>query len=62
MVMKDTKKVAVIGAGTAGLCSIKTCLEYGFEPTAFEQHDNIGGLWYYSDTPRYNQGTVGLFF
>ncbi|KAM3840230.1 flavin-containing monooxygenase 1-like isoform 1-T3 [Vipera latastei] len=43
------KKVAIVGAGVSGLTSIKCCLEEGLEPTCFEQSDDIGGLWRFTD-------------
>ncbi len=39
------KCVAVIGAGSSGLTSIKCCLDEGLEPVCFESSDDIGGLW-----------------
>jgi dimethylaniline monooxygenase (N-oxide forming) len=42
-------KVAVIGAGIAGLCAVKHCLAANFSVTAFEQHANIGGNWFYTE-------------
>ncbi len=39
------KMIAIIGAGTAGLPAIKTCLDNGFKPVCFEMSANIGGLW-----------------
>jgi cation diffusion facilitator CzcD-associated flavoprotein CzcO len=39
------KKVAVIGAGAAGLISAKTMSEAGFDVTVFELGSCIGGLW-----------------
>lgn len=39
------KRVAVIGAGSSGLTSIKCCLDEGLEPVCFESSDGIGGLW-----------------
>ncbi|XP_022105093.1 dimethylaniline monooxygenase [N-oxide-forming] 5-like [Acanthaster planci] len=39
------KRVAVIGAGVAGLMSVKSCLEAGLEPVCFERNDQIGGVW-----------------
>ncbi|XP_031629198.1 putative flavin-containing monooxygenase FMO GS-OX-like 11, partial [Contarinia nasturtii] len=41
--------VAVIGAGPAGLCSAKHCLAEGHEVTVYEQSEEIGGVWYYTD-------------
>ncbi|KAM6454131.1 flavin-containing monooxygenase 1-like isoform 1-T6 [Liasis olivaceus] len=43
------KKVAIVGAGVSGLTSIKCCLEEGLEPTCFEQSDDIGGLWRFTE-------------
>jgi dimethylaniline monooxygenase (N-oxide forming) len=39
------KKIAVIGAGAAGLISAKTMLQAGFDVTVFELGSCIGGLW-----------------
>lgn len=39
------KRVAVIGAGSSGLTTIKSCLDEGLEPVCFESSDGIGGLW-----------------
>jgi dimethylaniline monooxygenase (N-oxide forming) len=38
-------RVCVIGAGAAGLCSIKRAVECRCEVTAFEQSTEIGGTW-----------------
>lgn len=42
--------VAVIGAGTAGLCGAKHALSAGCDVTVFEQAKTLGGTWVYSDT------------
>lgn len=39
------RRVAVIGAGTSGLASVKACIEEGLEPVCFERGQDIGGLW-----------------
>ncbi|GFO18168.1 dimethylaniline monooxygenase [n-oxide-forming] [Plakobranchus ocellatus] len=39
------RRVAVLGAGVAGLAAIKTCLEEGMEVVAFESRPCVGGLW-----------------
>jgi cation diffusion facilitator CzcD-associated flavoprotein CzcO len=39
-------RVAVIGAGPAGLTTAKHLLEAGLEPTVFEQSDDLGGQWH----------------
>ncbi|KAM8930624.1 dimethylaniline monooxygenase [N-oxide-forming] 2-like [Pelodytes ibericus] len=45
----NMKRVAVIGAGCSGLTAIKCCLDEGLEPTCFEQSEDIGGLWRYTE-------------
>jgi dimethylaniline monooxygenase (N-oxide forming) len=47
------KKVCVIGAGPSGLCAINHCIKEGFEVIAFEQSDEVGGVWNYT-------GAVGV--
>lgn len=44
-------RVAVIGGGPQGLCTLKNLLEEGFDATLFEQRGCIGGLWAYTDDP-----------
>lgn len=44
-----SKRVAIIGAGSSGLTSIKSCLEEGLTPVCYEMSDDIGGLWYYRE-------------
>lgn len=44
-----SKTVAIIGAGASGLAAIKSCLEVGLEPTAFESDPWLGGAWMYTD-------------
>lgn len=47
--VKQILNVAVIGAGHAGLCSAKHALDYGYNVTVYEQTEQIGGIWYYTD-------------
>ncbi|XP_070548174.1 flavin-containing monooxygenase 5-like isoform X1 [Ptychodera flava] len=57
--MAAKKRVAIVGAGVAGLVSIKSCLEEdGLEPTCFERHESIGGVWNYSPELRPGQGAA----
>ncbi|XP_053806901.1 flavin-containing monooxygenase 1-like isoform X1 [Vidua chalybeata] len=42
-------RVAVVGAGVSGLAATKCCLAEGLEPTCFEQSQDIGGLWRYTE-------------
>ncbi|XP_031629042.1 senecionine N-oxygenase-like [Contarinia nasturtii] len=41
--------VAIIGAGVTGICSAKHCLAEGHKVTVYEQNEEIGGIWYYTD-------------
>ena len=43
------KKVAVIGAGPSGITAIKNFADQGFEVTAFERCQGVGGNWRYND-------------
>ncbi|XP_028977648.1 dimethylaniline monooxygenase [N-oxide-forming] 5 isoform X2 [Esox lucius] len=43
------QRVCVIGGGSSGLTSIKSCLEEGLEPICFESSDDIGGLWRFKE-------------
>ena len=42
---KQTKTVAILGAGVAGLVTAKTLKQYGFEVAVFEARTEIGGVW-----------------
>ncbi|XP_046579584.1 dimethylaniline monooxygenase [N-oxide-forming] 2-like [Haliotis rubra] len=54
--MAARKRVAIIGAGLSGLAAIKSCLEEGLEPVCYEQYDNFGGVWYFTEEYREGQG------
>lgn len=43
----STKRIAVIGAGAAGLCSAKYLKDAGYDVTIFEIGSEIGGMWRY---------------
>lgn len=43
--MPPPRRVAVIGAGAAGLTAVKALLEAGVEVVAYEKGDRPGGLW-----------------
>lgn len=42
-------KVAIIGAGIAGLASAWRCLENGFEVVVYERTKTVGGTWVYDE-------------
>lgn len=47
--MFGSKKIAIIGAGAAGLISAKELTQMGHAVTVFEQTESIGGVWAYTD-------------
>ena len=47
--IKKMKKVAVIGAGPSGITAIKNFIDEGFDVTAFERCDGVGGNWRFND-------------
>ena len=50
-------RVAIIGAGPAGLTAVKCLREVGLEAIAFEKDNHIGGLWHY-DESKADGGTI----
>jgi cation diffusion facilitator CzcD-associated flavoprotein CzcO len=40
-----TRRAVIIGAGGAGLSALHAMQDAGFEARAFEQHDELGGVW-----------------
>ncbi|XP_062563495.1 senecionine N-oxygenase-like [Armigeres subalbatus] len=48
--MDSGQRYCVIGAGTAGLAAAKRILETGAEVIVFEQTDQLGGTWNYTDS------------
>ena len=43
------KRIAIIGAGAAGICGAKHMLEAGFEVVLYEIGSHIGGMWVYQN-------------
>ena len=41
---RETRKIVIIGAGIAGLCTAVLARKSGYEVEVVEQHDNAGGL------------------
>ncbi len=52
---KTKKKVAIIGAGPAGLQAALTANERGHEVTLFEKNERLGGALYYVSIPDFKQ-------
>ncbi len=46
---KTTQRVAIIGAGAAGLCAAKHLLARGIEVVVYELGSYVGGLWVYQN-------------
>ncbi|KAK9873990.1 hypothetical protein WA026_002338 [Henosepilachna vigintioctopunctata] len=44
-----TMKIAIVGAGAAGLAAIKYSIDQGYQCEAFEQAEVVGGTWNYTD-------------
>lgn len=42
-------KIAIIGAGCAGLVSARYCLKHNLICDLYEQTDKIGGVWNYNE-------------
>uniref|UniRef100_A0A8C7FT75 Flavin-containing monooxygenase n=1 Tax=Oncorhynchus kisutch TaxID=8019 RepID=A0A8C7FT75_ONCKI len=53
-----SRRVCVIGGGSSGLTSIKSCLDEGLEPTCFESSDDIGGLWRFKENPEADRASI----
>lgn len=49
------KTVAIIGAGSSGLVSAKYSLDHGFDVTVYEQNEQLGGIWWYTNETGVNQ-------
>ena len=45
MASQPTEKIAIIGAGVAGLCVARQLIAAGFDCTLFERNNRIGGVW-----------------
>ncbi|XP_015682354.1 dimethylaniline monooxygenase [N-oxide-forming] 5 [Protobothrops mucrosquamatus] len=54
----EKKRVAIVGAGSSGLCNIKCCLEEGLDPVCFERSDDVGGLWRFKENPEEERASI----
>ncbi|XP_031622455.1 dimethylaniline monooxygenase [N-oxide-forming] 3-like isoform X2 [Contarinia nasturtii] len=48
-VKSNVRNVCVIGAGVSGIASAKHLLDHGHNVTVFEQSEDIGGIWFYTN-------------
>ncbi|XP_034948072.1 flavin-containing monooxygenase FMO GS-OX-like 4 [Chelonus insularis] len=57
-IKRERIRVCVIGAGAAGLCSVRHLASdlQKFEPAVFEQCDVIGGTWVYTEKVGFHNG------
>ncbi|KAM7221859.1 dimethylaniline monooxygenase [Rhypophila decipiens] len=46
-------RVAVVGAGPQGLTMLKALREDGYNVTAYERRERVGGLWAWTENPSY---------
>jgi dimethylaniline monooxygenase (N-oxide forming) len=47
-------------SGVLGLVALKNLLEEGFDATAFDKNDYVGGLWRFTDDAETTSATEGL--
>lgn len=58
---KPNLNVAVIGAGISGLVSAKHSLDYGYNVTVYEQTEQIGGIWFYTNATGKDKYGVDIY-
>lgn len=46
---KNALNIAIIGGGPTGLCSARHSIAQGHNVTIFEQQEELGGVWVYTD-------------
>lgn len=49
------KTVAIIGAGSSGLVSAKYALGQGYDVTIYEQNEQLGGIWWFTNETGLNR-------
>jgi cation diffusion facilitator CzcD-associated flavoprotein CzcO len=62
MTMTTPRRVAVIGAGAAGLAAVKALRDAGIEAVAYEKGDRPGGLWVRDNTSGLSPAYASLHF
>lgn len=45
----ERKKIIIIGAGASGLSAARHAISQGFDVTVFEQTQNVGGTWVFTN-------------
>ena len=58
MASKKDTRICVIGAGPTGLCALRHLREKFCNIVAFEQMQQLGGLWVYSDKTGFDEDGV----
>lgn len=58
--MPKISNVAVIGAGLSGLASAKYLTAQGYDVTIYEQNEELGGIWCYTDKTGKNQYGINV--
>lgn len=53
-----SRTVAIIGAGSAGLCTLRACQAEGLRPTVYEIRTEVGGLWSTQHSPVFDNLTT----
>lgn len=48
-IIASMRRIAIIGAGSAGLCAAKYSIANGFDVTVYEKSNSVGGTWVYTD-------------
>lgn len=57
---KPRLKIAIVGAGPSGLVSARHAASYGHNVTVYEQSDELGGVWVYTDRVGKNEYGVKI--
>jgi cation diffusion facilitator CzcD-associated flavoprotein CzcO len=52
MIVPAAPRIAIIGAGAAGLTAARACVQYGWIPTVLERSNDVGGVWQYNSSQK----------